>query len=188
MEYLAKGKRGIVYRDGDLVVKKNNPTTTSIGHLKHEFNVLKEVNVVGIGPKVISFVDEKLTMEFIDGVRIIDYFETVEKNEIISIIKKVFDQLRKLDELKINKSELTYPYKHILIRNNEPVMIDFERARKTLTPSNVTQFCQFVTSKGIEKLFKEKSLDIDKDKILKAAKNYKDTYSQEDYERIIELL
>lgn len=192
MEYLAKGKRGLVYKgtlEGkDIVIKKNNPKTSSIGHLKHEYNVLKEVNLLGIGPKVIDFKDEKLTMEYISGELIIDYMRRVSRKEVVNILKQILDQLRTLDKSRINKSELTYPYKHIIVRKQKPVLIDFERARKTEKPSNVTQFCQFVCSSGMGKLFIDKGLNIDKQRILESAKNYKKKYNDFNYKKIIELL
>jgi len=40
--------------------------------VKHEANILKIVNSIGIGPKVIDYTEHILMMEFIDGVLIKD--------------------------------------------------------------------------------------------------------------------
>jgi len=61
--------------------------------------------------------------------------------------KKVFSEILKqcktLDELKINKEEMHKPLKNIIIKNNKPILIDFERCHYTLRPKNLNQFKQF---------------------------------------------
>ncbi|MFC1648808.1 RIO1 family regulatory kinase/ATPase [Nanoarchaeota archaeon] len=187
-EYLAKGKRGITYRTmykgKEAVVKERNPDS-DVDTLQNEYNFLKELNPHGIGPEAYSYEKGSLVMENITGEMIIDYLHRHEKDEIISVLKIVFEQLRIIDNLGINKAEMTYPYKHIIIRTEKPVMIDFERCRKTEHPQNINQFCQFLISKKIEVILESKGIAIDKQKVIKLAKKYKETYSDEDYKNLI---
>ena len=56
-----------------------------------------------------------------------------------------------MDVLKINKKELTNPYKHILINKNKVTMIDFERCHEVEKGKNVTQFCEYLMRNKIIK-------------------------------------
>jgi len=88
-------------------------------------------------------------------------------------------QLLKLDKLKINKFELTNPYKHIIInKNNDPVMIDFERCRYTINSKNITQFLQYISSNNIKMILQKKKIIIKKEEVKKLSKNYKSHYNE----------
>ena len=94
-------------------------------------------------------------------------------------MENVFLQLLKLDELKINKFELTNPYKHIIVNKKDlPVMIDFERARFTEQPKNITQFLQYISSNNIKQILQKKKIIINKDKVKELSKKYKQCYDK----------
>lgn len=185
-EYLlARGHRGKIYifNKGKKQFIKKLPIKSSKDsiNIENEANFTKLLNNYNIAPKFISY-DKKsdsLIREFIDGERIGDYLLTHSKLEILNIIKQVFYQLLKLDELKLNKFEMTNPYKHIIIdKNNKPWLIDFERCRYTEQPKNVTQFLQYLNSTNLQELFNKKKIKIDKDKIMDVSKKYKNTYDK----------
>ncbi len=188
-EFLAKGKRGIVYRGllagKEIAIKEINPESKAINRLENEAHHLKLVNQLGIGPKLLGFNKHQLLMEYIDGERILDFLERAEKKDIQKVLILVFEQMRKLDKLGINKLEMTYPYKHIVIRKMQPILLDFERCKHTLRPKNVTQFCQFIVSIKVGILLKSKGLEIEKKKILKAAEQYKKNYSEKNFKAIV---
>ncbi|HLD04111.1 MAG TPA: hypothetical protein VJG90_00170 [Candidatus Nanoarchaeia archaeon] len=119
---------------------------------------MKILNPYGIGPRLLDFDGERLILEFIEGERIHDYFEKHSKKEILIVVKKILEQAQKMDELGINKLELTRPYKDLLIRNGEPVLLDFERCKKTIRPKNVRQFEQFLRSTKVKALLLAKEL------------------------------
>ena len=102
------------------------------------------MNKHNIGPKLYSCNEEHVEMEYIDGTLITDYIGQESKRNIKKVFKEVLAQCRTLDKLSINKYEMHHPIKHIIIRNNKPIMIDFERCKKTIKPKNVTQFCEFI--------------------------------------------
>lgn len=177
LEFLAKGKRGIVYADKlkGFVVKKPNPNSEANNRLEIEAKFLQLLNQHNIGPKFIGFQTNRLSMEYIEGERIVDYFKNpkTRKKQICSVLKQVFAQLHKMDALGINKQELTNPYKHIMIKDQKPVMIDFERCRYSNNPKNVTQFMQFLCSEKIQEVLRKKGIFFDKKKILLLAAAYK---------------
>jgi putative serine/threonine protein kinase len=198
MEFLAKGKRGIVYidRESRTVTKTINPKSTAQNRLAIEADFLKKLNEQCIGPKFIAYENGTLTMEFIDGDRILDYLRnnSTTKKDTIIIIKKIFDQAHQLDILGINKLEMTNPYKHIIIRKKpgkkdrtliEAVMIDFERCRYSKKPKNVTQFVQFLVSANVERILQSKRIFLDKEKILAKARGYKKELNRANYQQII---
>jgi predicted Ser/Thr protein kinase len=115
-------------------------------------------------------------IEFIDGSLIGDFI-SAPSSSLTSIRKVVFnllDQLHALDSHGIEKLELTRPVKHIIVRHSDsvPVQIDFERARYSEHPSNVTQFLQFLSSGRFREILK-----LDKKTIITLGKEYKETYT-----------
>ena len=124
-------------------------------------------------------------MEYIEGERIIDYMHDHDKKQVLLILGKIIDQLRVMDNLNINKLELTNPYKHIIIKKSEPIQIDFERCQYTEKPKNITQFVQFLVSGKIQYIFNEKSIRLDKDKMLDIAKDYKKDYDEKYVKELI---
>lgn len=178
ISYLTKGKRGLIYtaflNGKKIVVKKKNPKSEAVGNIEREGNILKLLNKHCIGPKLIKAEKDSFMYYFIEGDFIIDFFENNEKKAIKKVIKDIFEQLFVLDKLKLNKEEMHHPIKHIVVTKKlKPVLLDFERCKKTQKPKNVTQFCQFLISEKTRKLLNKKGFKIKKREIIKLARNYK---------------
>ena len=155
MEYLAKGKRSKVYLDNGRVVKVTNEYSA-----QNEAYWLKKLNKYKIGPKFYSSTKTEVVMEYIEGTRIIDYLIESSKSKCLKIIKDCLKQCETLDKLKVNKKELTYPYKHIIVRKDKAVFIDFERCKITERVKNVNQFKAFLESKKIKDILEEKGIEL----------------------------
>ncbi len=176
MIYLAKGKRSIVYLIKGKLVKK----ISKEWNIKNEVNWLKLLNKHNIGPKLISLDSNSLTEEYIKGERIDDFLKKSNEKQIKIVLKDVFKQCYKLDKLKVNKFELTNPYKHIIIQNLKPIMIDFERCKFSLKPKNISQFVEFILKLNL--------FEVDKNKIRNLVKEYKKDYSLKSYRKILRSL
>lgn len=155
IQILDKGKHGLVYKatfkNKFVAIKVKLPSSKSENTAILEANYLKKANELGIGPKLIENTENYVVMEFIDGIRIDKFLESATEKDKIKVIKDVLIQLKKLDEAKINKSELTNPYKHIIVKENlKPVLIDFERARFTTKPKNISQFKEYLKKNKID--------------------------------------
>src|SRR3989338_2144159 len=161
-KYLAKGKRGRIYVEGGVALKKSSPA-----RVKNESKWLKILNKRSIGPKLIEVKKDYFKYIFIRGDFILDYFRV---NNPGHVILDVLKQCRILDKLKINKLEMHNPHKHIIIENNKPFLIDFERAYESKNPKNVTQFCQFLMSNAVKEVIKYK---INRKGLIKLLKQYK---------------
>ena len=184
-----KGQRGIVEIKkirGKLVAikrKRNDSYNPSF-----ETNFLKVMNRQGIGPRLISHNNSSITIEYIEGERIINYLTSHNKNEILIVLRLILSQLLIMDRLNVNKLELTNPYKHIIVRKNKPYQIDFERCSYTNKPKNITQFIQFLCSGRLKQIFTKKKIKIEREKLLNLAQKYKENYDEKYFNEIIHCL
>jgi len=187
MEVYAKGKRGIIYKQGSVCVKEKNPRSR-VDTLRNEAEHLRRLNKKGIGPRFIKYKNKKLYREFVEGVTIKDFLEKEEsKKKIISVLKQVLEQCRTMDLMGVNKNELTNPYKDILVtRDNKAVMIDFERCKKAEKPKNVTQFLQYIAKN--KELLRRRGVLVDKDELVRLGRLYKNDCSEENFKRIIRMI
>ena len=179
MGYFNKGKRGKIFLEGNIAIKKGEPR-----HILNEVKWLKELNKYNIGPKLISSGKNYFKYKFVNGIFITKYIEESNKTKIKKVLINVLKQCRVLDKLNVNKLEMHNPYKHIII-GKKVVMIDFERCYETLKPKNVSQFCQFLISKNIKKVLDKKKIKIDKRTLIKLIKKYKKSYNEKDFKNIL---
>jgi len=172
-EFLGKGKRGEAYKLSETIAAKigldNSPSKDSI---KNEYEILKKLDSKFF-PKAIYY-DPKLKFmvrELVKG-------KTIDKTMDKSLFLKALHLARELDLKRINQQELKNPYKHIFFYKKKAMMIDFERAKISNKPKNVTQFCQYICNK----------FRIDPKKLAPIMKDYKKSNSENDFKRIIKIL
>jgi len=176
--YFNRGKRGFIFTGllgkKKIAMKVWNKDSRSLAKTEHEANILEKINKQSIGPKLILGEKDFFAYEFVDGIEFLDFIEkNNNKKTIKSVIEKIFEQLYVLDSMNLNKEEMSHPHKHILItKKNEPVLIDFERARYAMKPGNVTQFCDFLSSKEVNLYLGSKNILV-LPSIIEKAKEYK---------------
>jgi putative serine/threonine protein kinase len=184
-----KGHRGIVrtvFINGKKIAVKSR--LSKAYNIAKEAKFLKLLNKKGIGPKLIKYDESAIYMQFIEGSRILDYVEEskITKNQIISVFRKILLQLYEMDRQKINKRELTHPYKHIIIgKDDEPFMIDFERCYYSEKSKNITQFIQFLCSARLKYLLDKKGIAVNRDNLIISAKEYKEKKDKDIVQKII---
>ena len=192
-KFFTKGKRGFIYTaklgKKKIAIKEKNPESKAQSRIEFEAYWLKKLNKYKIGPKFIFFKDNSLAYEFVEGIFIEEFIENSTKRDIKKVLINLFNQMFLLDELGINKEEMHHPYKHIIItKKTKPVLLDFERANNTEKPSNVTQFCQFITSTNLHSLLNKKGFKIDISKVRAAARKYKHNINKKNFKEIIKLI
>ncbi len=189
--YFTHGKRGNIYTahlDKNQFIKKYIPQTknnlkvalkverkesTAENRIENEIKWLQIVNQKGIGPKYLFHGENYVAYEFVEGIFIEEWLAQHEKKEIVALLSNLLQQGVTLDQLKINKEELHHPFKHIIITaHHRPVLIDFERCAQTDKPKNVTQLLEFICR--LEPTLKEKGIVVDKERVRKLAKEYKE--------------
>lgn len=181
---LGKGKRGIVHlvqwKNKRAVLKTTAPKSMAIKRLANEAAWLQRLNARGIGPRLYAFSEdagnERLVMEYIEGIPFEEYLETCTLPKRRAVTLSIFDQCRVMDTLNVTKYEMHKPVKHILVRGDRPVLIDFERCTITLRPKNVTQFADYLVRLGFSH---------DKCTLLLSLRRYKKEYSERAYRDVI---
>ena len=189
VQHLAHGKRGVVYtgkyRNKKIAIKTKREESEAIGRIQNEVKCLKLLNRYKIGPKLVMHNKNWLAYMFVSGEFIRDWIPKAKKTETRRVFRSVFDKCFKMDQLGVNKEEMHHPLKHIIIGKSVK-MIDFERARKTKDPKNVSQFCQFVMS--LKSVLEKKSMKVDKKKIIQLAKEYKKNFDKTSFNAILKEL
>lgn len=192
VEYFSRGKRGVIYtgflKNKKIAIKTKRKEAV-VNKIPNEAYWLKILNKKDIGPKLILNKENYLIYEFVEGRFILDFLEKNNKIVIKNVLKNILQQCFIMDKLNMNKFEMHHPIKHIIIdKFNKPILLDFERAKKTIEAKNVTQFCQFLISKHVEELLILKKIIIDKNIMIDICKNYKKNPTKDNFERIIELV
>ena len=177
IHYLAKGKRGYIhtgiFKKKKVAIKTKNPSSSVDTAIVREAQSLKKVNKLGIGPKLITSTKDYVMYMFIEGDIIIERFPGLKKEETMKMIKDLLTQMKVLDDNNLQKEEMHHPWKHIILtKTNKPILIDFERLRYSQKPQNITQFCQFISSKRVISILEKKKIKVDDKKILSIAKEY----------------
>ena len=186
---LTRGHRGIIYtgflNKKTVAIKSQIVSPQIIHRIKNEVVFLEKLNKDDIGPKLIFAKDDFFVCEYIDGQLFEDFIKNQSHNDIKIIIREIFDQMYTLDKLGVSKEEMTNPYKHILIKNKKPILIDFERCSYTEKPKNVTQFCQYITH--LKRELTKKGFDINPEHMIKLCKLYKLDRSIKHFKQIVAL-
>ncbi len=172
--FLAKGKHSIVmegiYKNKNVIIKISIPQ-----HIEKEAYFLKRLEKEKFVKKLLYLENEFIIKEKSEGIIIKDFLDYVKPKDnwkIIKVFNNILNICFRLDEIGINKFEMTNPYKHIFVQENLDVeMIDFERALFSSKPKNTTQFLQYILRRTRE--FKTKNINISSDKVLTISKNYK---------------
>jgi len=201
IKYFTKGKRGLVYVgnyvDKKVAIKIKNPDSSAILRINNEIEFLKILNKKGIGPRLLFYNENYFVYKFVDGINISEFMNSINKKYnntkhkkmLITIIKKIMNQMFIMDQLKINKEEMSHPQKHIIIdENNNPVLIDFERSCHTIKPSNVTQFSDFLISYNMSEILKKNIIKINKKQMINAAKRYKKQQNKNNFNDILKII
>lgn len=172
VKYLAKGKHSMIlegiYKDKKCIVKIGEYKDIQIENL-----FLEKLQDEDFIPKLYTYENEFTIREKIEGKTIKEFLEsTKSKIHTIKVLDKCLSATQRLDELGINKFEMTNPYKHIYIDKELNVkFIDFERCIYTNKAKNTTQFFQYIRRHKLR--LKELDINIDEEKILNMSKEYK---------------
>ena len=184
LEKLGEGWRGKVFKGkyrSDILTFKIPKNPSFLPLINKEIEILKKVNPFGIGGELKIVGKDFLAYRYIDGLHL---NEVINEKNYRNIVLQLFLQGRILDRLGISKDEFHRPYKNVLIDKNEKVyLIDFERAKISDKPQNITQLLQFVMTGG-KKFFK----NVERGKVIELAKDYKRYPTEKNFEKILNYL
>jgi len=196
LEILGKGYVGVVVlvkRGNKEVALKIRRTDSQRENMKNESILLKLVNSVNVGPKIIDVSKNFLVMEYIEGEKFSDWMRMLKGSgsvkQLKSTIKNVLEDCYRLDQIGFDHGELSNISKHVIVGKTKVTIIDFESSSTKRRPSNVTSITQaFFIGSGIakqaQKIFKNSS----KEKIIDVSKLYKQEKTRENFEKLLKVL
>jgi predicted Ser/Thr protein kinase len=129
--------------------------------------------------------------EYVPGDFILDYLDKqgVKRNDVVAVLKQVFEQMFTMDHLGLNKEEMHHPVKHIIITpKGRPVLLDFERCKKRDKTHNVTQFGQFLISGRMIPHLQRHGMRINMLEMLNRTRIYSEKRNRENFEKIVDLV
>ncbi len=180
LQKIGEGWRGEIYKgnyQGKTLAFKVPSEEIHIYPILKEGEILKIVNKEGIGGKLFLQGEDFIAYEFIEG-KELRY--VISKENAKKIFSQILEQARKLDKLKIVKEEMHRLHANVIVDKNLKVyLIDFERAKKSEKPKNITQFIQYLITGGTEYLG-----NFDKEKAIQLMKEYKNNQTEQNFLKI----
>jgi release factor glutamine methyltransferase len=163
IHYFARGKRGVIYTATQdksklvkthltskkniikVAIKTSRADSGAINRIQTEVNWLKILNKENIGPRFLFHDKNYLVYLFVEGIFILDWVKEHNKDEIKQVLMNLLNQCYIMDKMGVNKEEMHHPLKHVIVtKENQPILLDFERCSRTINPKNVTQFIEFI--------------------------------------------
>ena len=196
LEILGKGYVGVVVlvkRGNKEVALKIRRTDSQRENMKNESILLKLVNSVSVGPKMIDVSKNFLVMEYIEGKKFSDWIEMLKGSgsakQLKSTIRNVLEDCYRLDQIGFDHGELSNISKHVIVGKNKVALIDFESSSTKRRPSNVTSITQaFFIGSGIAKHAQKIYKNSSKEKIIFALKSYKQEKTRDNFEKLLKIL
>ena len=196
LEILGKGYVGLVVlvkRGNKEVALKIRRTDSQRENMKNESILLKLVNSVSVGPKMIDVSKNFLVMEYIEGKKFSDWIEMLKGSgsakQLKSTIRNVLEDCYRLDQIGFDHGELSNISKHVIVNKTKVSLIDFESSSTNRKPSNVTSITQaFFIGSGIAKQAQKIYKNSSKEKIIDALKSYKQEKTRENFEKLLKVL
>jgi len=193
---LGKGYVGVVVlvkRGNKEVALKIRRTDSQRKNMKNESILLKLVNSVKVGPKLIDVSKNFLVMEYLEGEKFSNWIEmlkgTGSAKQLKSTIKSVLEDCYRLDQIGFDHGELSNISKHVIVGKTKVSLIDFESSSTKRRPSNITSITQaFFIGSGIAKQTQKIYKNSSKEKIIHALKEYKQEKTRENFEKLLKVL
>lgn len=195
LDVLGKGYVGMVVlgkRDSKLVAIKIRRVDSQRKDMINETRLLQKANSVSVGPKFVISSKNFLVMEYVDGLKIIDWVNNLKGkgsvSELKKTLRKILEDCFKLDSAGFDHGELSSIAKHVII-GKKISLIDFESSSVVRRPSNVTSATQslFIGS-GIAKIVSRAYKVPTKKAIIEKLRSYKAEPSQENFYALLKIL
>ena len=126
LEILGKGYVGVVVlvkRGNKEVALKIRRTDSQRENMKKESILLKLVNSVDVGPKIIDVSKNFLVMEYLEGEKFSDWIEMLKgkgsTKKLKITIKDILEDCYRLDQIGFDHGELSNISKHVIVGKNK---------------------------------------------------------------------
>lgn len=195
---LGKGCEGLVLKvendENKTLAAKIKRTDSCRFSMRNEYDFYCLANMYAIGPKVYSYTDNILLMDFLEGVSIENWFlkTKLDSYMIKTVVISILNQCFILDKINLDHGQLNKLYNHIVIRPDDLkcTIIDFESASKSRRVSNLTSVFQGLFFRGLisKKINDCINYGNKKKEFLKLLKIYKNHISKENFDSILSLI
>ena len=193
---LGKGYVGVVVlakKGTKEVALKIRRTDSQRKEMRSEAALLKLVNSVNVGPKIIDVSKNFLVMEYLEGIKINEWIDSLKgigsAKKLKSTIRKILEDCYRLDQIGFDHGELSNISKHVIVGKIKSTLIDFESSSINRRPSNVTSITQaFFIGSGIAKKTQKIYKTPSKEQIISILRQYKEEKSRESFEKLLKIL
>src|SRR6266852_5813410 len=182
LSVLGKGVVGIVIigLKGDRrIAVKIRRVDARRASLIHEAELLKSANSLDVGPKCLGGTADVLAMEFVEGLSLPLWLESLKgrgrRARVRSVVKPLLEQCVRMDAFGLDHGELSRAHKNVIVSNDAgATILDFESASLMRRPSNFTSLTQYLFLGGtIAKKIVRVLVNVDRDELLKCLRDYK---------------
>ncbi len=165
--------------------------------MDNEAHFHKIANSAGVGSRLEGHTKNLISMEFLTGMRIIDWIrgdnnnnDKATKSNFCSVATDILEHCFNLDLVGLDHGELSRLARHVIVSDRGPYIIDFESASTTRRTCNVTAAAQSIFLYGIiaERVRKIFGDNIDREKLINALKTYKHSHTIDNFEAVLDLL
>ena len=135
MDLIAQGAEAKIYKDREVVVKERIKKEYRIKEIderlrkertKSEANLISRASRLGIRvPRIIEedYKEMKLILEFIDGIKVRDFFDKASKEEVKNISEEIGKQTSMMHYGNVTHGDLTTS--NLILKDGEVYFIDF---------------------------------------------------------------
>ncbi|MGB2925998.1 MAG: RIO1 family regulatory kinase/ATPase [Limnothrix sp.] len=176
----------LVERDRQQFALKIRRTNIDKLSLVAEAEYLQQANTVNIAPQVVQWSENFILMEYIVGESLFIWVQRMSamgKIEAIKlVIKNLLKQSFRLDQLGLDRGDMSCVTNDVVVRNEEPVLLDFSRASGDRRPQNVTALVQgLFWGSALAKYLQPTLSHCTKDQLLPLLRAYKQQQTTEHF-------
>jgi putative serine/threonine protein kinase len=158
--------------------------------MKREAYLHEIANSAGVGPVLLRSSKNLITMEFIDGLSIVDWInkQDIGADQARNLVISVLEQCYRLDTARIDHGQLSCLNHHIIVSksNNAGNIIDFESSSTQRKPSNVTAAAQSLFVSGpISSRINQLVKLFHREKVIQLLKTYKWNPTKANFDNIV---
>ena len=181
LSVLGKGVVGIVVigvRGNRRVAVKIRRVDARRPSLIHEAELLMAANSLKVGPECLGGTADVLAMEFIEGLSLPLWLESLtgrgRRARVRSVVKPLLEECFRMDAYGLDHGELSRAHKNVIVSDDGARILDFESASLVRRPSNFTSLTQYFFLGGsIAKKIAKVLGPVDRDELLKCLRDYK---------------
>jgi len=181
LSVLGKGVVGIVVigvRGNRRVAVKIRRVDARRPSLIHEAELLMAANSLKVGPECLGGTADVLAMEFIEGLSLPLWLESLtgrgRRARVRSVVKPLLEECFRMDAYGLDHGELSRAHKNVIVSDDGARILDFESASLVRRPSNFTSLTQYLFLGGsIAKKMAKVLGPVDRDELLKCLRDYK---------------